>query len=155
MTGRIAKRLAELGITLPKPPAPLASYVPTVITGNLIFVSGQVCIDARGQLITGKVGVDLDLDQAKEAARTCGLATLAQLNAALGDLDRVVRCVTLTGFVNAVPDFRDHPKVINGCSDLMVDVFGEAGRHARAAVGAGSLPLNTSVEVDSIFEITN
>jgi len=154
MTGRIAKRLAELGITLPKPPAPVASYVPTVITGNLIFVSGQVCLDAKGQMITGKVGADLDLEQAKAAARACGLATLAQLNAALGDLDRVVRCVKLTGFVNAVPDFRDHPKVINGASDLMFEVFGEAGRHARAAVGAGSLPLNTSVEVDSIFEIT-
>lgn len=154
MPGRIAKRLAELGINLPNPQAPVASYVPTVITGNLIFISGQVCIGEDGKFITGKAGADLDLDQSKDAARRCGLATLAQLNAALGDLDRVKRCVKLVGFVNATPDFKDHPKVINGASDLMVEVFGDAGRHARSAVGAGSLPLNTAVEVESIFEIT-
>ena len=153
MTGRIAKRLAELGITLPKPPAPVASYVPAVITGNLVFISGQVCTDGKGNFITGKVGAELDLEQGKAAARSCGLNTLAQLQAALGDLDRVKRCVKLVGFVNSVPDFRDHPKVINGASDLMFEVFGEAGKHARSAVGAGSLPLNTSVEVESIFEI--
>lgn len=153
MPGRISQRLADLGISLPKPPAPVASYVPTVITGNLVFVSGQVCLDKDGRIITGKVGAEIDLDRAKEAARACGLATLAQLQAALGDLDRIVRCVKLTGFVNAVPEFGDHPKVINGASDLMVEVFGDAGKHARAAVGAGSLPLNCAVEVDSVFEI--
>lgn len=151
MTGRIAKRLSELGLTLPKPPAPVASYVPTVITGNLIFVSGQVSF-ADGKLITGKAGADLDMDRAREAARACAINTLAQLQAALGDLDRVKRCVKLVGFVNAAPDFADHPKVVNGASDLMVEVFGEAGKHARSALGAGSLPLNSAVEVESIFE---
>lgn len=151
MTGRIAKRLSELGLTLPKPPAPVASYVPTVITGSLIFVSGQVSF-ADGKLITGKAGADLDMDRAREAARACAINTLAQLQAALGDLDRVKRCVKLVGFVNAAPDFADHPKVVNGASDLMVEVFGEAGKHARSALGAGSLPLNSAVEVESIFE---
>jgi enamine deaminase RidA (YjgF/YER057c/UK114 family) len=154
MTGRIAKRLAELGITLPKPPAPVASYVPTVITGNLIFISGQVCFDDKGQMIVGKVGADINLDMARIAARSCALNAIAHLNAALGDLDRVKRCVKVVGFVNAVPDFRDHPKVINGASDFIVEVFGEAGRHARSAVGAGSLPLGTAVEVETIFEIS-
>ncbi len=153
MTGRIAKRLQDLGITLPNPPAPVASYVPTVITGNLIFVSGQVSTDEAGKILTGKAGADLDMDRAKQAARSCAINTLAQLQAALGDLDRVKRCVKLTGFVNATPDFGDHPKVINGASDLMVEVFGGAGKHARAAVGAGSLPLNCAVEVEAIFEI--
>jgi enamine deaminase RidA (YjgF/YER057c/UK114 family) len=154
MTGRIAKRLHDLGITLPTPPAPVASYVPTVITGNLIFVSGQVSFDEKGVILTGKAGADLDVDRAKMGARSCAINTLAQLQAALGDLDRVKRCVKLTGYVNATPDFREHPKVINGASDLFVEVFGEAGRHARSAVGAGSLPLNSAVEVESICEIT-
>ncbi|MFO1186805.1 MAG: RidA family protein [Alphaproteobacteria bacterium] len=151
MTGRIERRLSELGITLPKPPAPVASYVPTVISGNLIFVSGQVSF-VDGKLITGKAGADLDMDRAREAARACAVNTLAQLQSALGDLDRVKRCVKLVGFVNAAPDFTDHPKVINGASDLMVEVFGDSGKHARSAVGAGSLPLNSAVEVESIFE---
>lgn len=154
MAGRIAGRLNELGIELPKPPAPVASYVPFVITGAQLFVSGQVPFTADGKLIAGKVGKELDLEAAQGAARQCALNIIAQVSAALGgDLDRVRRCVKLVGFVNSVPEFGDHPLVVNGASDLMVDVFGEAGRHARSAVGAGSLPRNSAVEVEAIFEI--
>jgi enamine deaminase RidA (YjgF/YER057c/UK114 family) len=153
MTGHIAKRLTELGIHLPTPPKPVASYVPFLVTGPLVFVSGQLSLE-DGQLIAGKVGEDIALDEAVRAARACALNLIAQAQAAAGDLDRVKRVVKLTGFVNAVPDFTDHPKVINGASDLMVEVFGEAGRHTRAAVGAGSLPLNAAVEIEAIFEIT-
>jgi enamine deaminase RidA (YjgF/YER057c/UK114 family) len=152
MPGRIAKRLAERGIELPMPPAPVASYVPAVRTGNLLFVSGQVSIQG-GKVMAGKVGRDLDLEAAQGAARVCALNIVAQARAALGDLDHIKRCVKLTGFVNAEPDFTDHPKVINGASDLMVEVFGEAGKHARAAVGAPSLPLGAAVEIEAIFEI--
>ena len=152
MTGRIAKRLAELGIELPKPPAPVASYVPTVIAGSLLFISGQVSFD-QGKLITGKLGAGLDIESGQKAARACGFNLLAQAQAALGDLDRIKRCVKLAGFVNAAPDFTDHPKVINGASDLMVEVFGDAGKHSRAAVGSSSLPLGAAVEVEAVFEI--
>ena len=152
MTGRILKRLAELGVELPKPPAAVASYIPTVITGKLLFISGQVSFD-NGKLIPGKLGAGLDIEAGQKAARACALNLLAQAQAALGDLDRIKRCVKLTGFVNAAPDFTDHPKVINGASDLMVEVFGDAGRHARAAVGSSSLPLGAAVEVEAIFEI--
>ena len=151
MAGRIAKRLAECGIELPKPPAPVASYVPVVRAGNLLFVSGQVSIEG-GKLVAGKLGRDLDVEAGHAAARACALNLIAQAQAALGDLDLIKRCVKLTGFVNATPDFTDHPKVINGASDLMVEVFGEAGKHARAAVGASSLPLGAAVEVEAIFE---
>lgn len=152
MTGRTLQRLAELGIELPKPPAPVASYVPTVIAGSLLFISGQVSLDG-GKLITGTLGDGLDIETGQRAARACALNLIAQAQMALGDLDRIRACVKLTGFVNASPDFIDHPKVINGASDLMVQVFGDAGRHARAAVGASSLPLGAAVEVEAIFEI--
>lgn len=153
MTGRIDARLAELGITLPAAPAPAANYIPYVVAGDLVFVSGQISMDADG-MRTGIVGQDVDVAQAADAARLCGLALLAQLRAACGgDLDRVRRVVKLTGFVNAVPGFANHPEVVNGCSDLMVAVFGDAGKHARAAVGAGSLPRNVQVEIEGVFQI--
>lgn len=150
---RIDKTLAELGIVLPTPTAPVANYVPFVIAGNLVFISGQVSIGAEG-LIKGRLGADLSLDRGVEAARACGINLLAQLKSACGgDLDRVKRVVKLTGFVNSAPDFTDQPKVVNGASDLMVAAFGERGRHARAAVGAPSLPMGAAVEVDGVFEI--
>ena len=149
----IDNRLAELGIILPKPVAPVANYVPYVVTGNLVFISGQVSIGPDG-LITGKLGAELSLEQGIDAAHACGVNLIAQLKAAcLGDLDRVKRVVKLGGFVNCSPDFTDQPKVVNGCSDLMVAVFGDSGRHSRAAVGAPSLPLGAAVEVDGVFEI--
>jgi enamine deaminase RidA (YjgF/YER057c/UK114 family) len=150
---RVAARLAELGIVLPTPPAPVASYVPFVEVGGLVHISGQVSVDASGG-IKGKLGATLSLELGQAAARLCGLNLLAQLSAACkGDLDRVIRAVRLGGFVNVAPDFADIPKVINGCSDLMVEVFGDAGRHARAAVGVANLPLDFAVEVDAIFAI--
>lgn len=150
---RIDARLSELGLVLPDPVAPVANYVPFVITGSLVFISGQVSIGPGG-LITGKLGADLDLEKGVEAAHACGVNLIAQLRAACGgDLDRVTRVVKLGGFVNSTPDFTDQPKVVNGCSDLMVAVFGDKGRHSRAAVGAPALPLNAAVEVDGIFEI--
>lgn len=152
MTGRIARRLAELGIVLPAPPAPVASYVPALIAGRFLFISGQLSTES-GRLITGKLGAGTDIETGQKAARACALNIIAQAQMALGDLDRIRACVKLTGFVNAAPDFVDHPKVINGASDLMVQVFGDAGRHTRAAVGASSLPLGAAVEVEAIFEI--
>ncbi len=151
--GRIEARLQELGITLPTPPAPVAAYVPFVIMGNLVHVSGQVSVDASGG-IKGKLGDAIEVEEGQAAARLCGLNLLAQVKAACGgDLDKVKRVVKLGGFVNATPDFDPIPIVVNGCSELMVAVFGEAGRHARSAVGAVNLPLNFAVEVDGIFEI--
>jgi len=150
---RIDDRLAELGITLPDPVAPVANYVPYVKSGNLVFISGQVSIGADG-LITGKVGEDLSIEDGVNAAKACGISLIAQLkNACDGDLNRVVRVIKLGGFVNCRENFTDQPKIVNGTSDLMVDVFGDAGRHARAAVGAPALPLNAAVEVDGVFEI--
>jgi enamine deaminase RidA (YjgF/YER057c/UK114 family) len=155
MSGRIAARLAELGLTLPASTAPVANYVPFVISGSLVFVSGQVTIGPKGLEYVGIVGKDFDVEQGKAAARLCALNIIGQLNAATsGHLDRVKRIVKVTGFVNAVPGFDKHPEVINGASDLFVDVFGDAGRHARAAVGAGSLPRNVAVEVEAIAELT-
>lgn len=154
MSGRIDARLKDLGLTLPKPAAPVANYVPFVTSGTLVFVSGQVTLGAGGLEYVGVVGKDITQDDARKGARLCAINILAQLREACGgDLDRVVRCVKLTGFVNAVAGFANHPEVVNGASDLMVEVFGEAGRHARAAVGAGSLPRNVAVEVDAVFEI--
>lgn len=153
MPGQIDTRLAALGLTLPDAPAPAANYVPWVRTGDLVYVSGQISQDESG-LITGKLGDGLDVAAGAAAAKRCGLSLLAQLRAACdGDLDRVVRVVKLTGFVNSTPDFTDQPKVINGCSDLLVEVFGDAGRHARSAVSAGSLPLGVAVEIEGIFEV--
>lgn len=151
--GRIAARLADLNIALPTPTTPVANYVPYVIAGKLAFISGQVSI-VNGALMKGRLGADVSLDDGIAAARACGVNLLAQLNHALGgDLDRVRRVVKLGGFVNCTPDFTDQPKVVNGASDLMVQVFGDAGRHARAAVGAPSLPMGAAVEIDGVFEI--
>ncbi|WFE75259.1 RidA family protein [Roseinatronobacter sp. S2] len=153
MTNAIETRLSELGLTLPDAPAPAANYVPFVQSGALVFVSGQISSGADG-LIRGKLGVDLDVAQGAEAAKACALALIAQLRVACGgDLSRLKRVVKLTGFVNSTPDFTDQPKVVNGASDLMVAVFGDAGRHARAAVGAPSLPMGVAVEIEGIFEI--
>lgn len=154
MIGRVEARLNDLGIELPSPPKPAASYVPFVVAGGLAFVSGQVPHGPDG-LIKGKLGHDMDVAGGAAAARVCGLALIAQLKAACdGDLDRVKRVVKLTGFVNGAADFGDQPKVINGCSDLMAEVFGpEIGAHARSAVGMGSLPFGVAVEVEGIFEI--
>ena len=150
---QIEARLSELGITLPEPVAPIATYVPFVRTGNLIHISGQVSTDGQGG-IKGTVGEDVDFDTALRAARVCGINLLAQMKAACeGDLGLVLRVVKLGGFVQAGPDFWDIPKVINGCSDLMVEVFGDAGRHARSAVGVYKLPLNFAVEIDAVVEV--
>ena len=148
----IDARLAELGITLPEPVAPVASYVPVVIAGGLAHVAGQVSI-IGGERLNGRLGEDLTLEQGIEGARACGLMILAQLKAALGSLDRVERIVKLGAFVNSTPDFIDQPKVANGASELMVEVFGEAGKHARSAVGVPSLPLGVAVEVDAIVAV--
>jgi enamine deaminase RidA (YjgF/YER057c/UK114 family) len=149
----VEERLAALGITLPQPVAPVANYVPFVRAGSLVHISGQVSIDAEGG-VKGVVGQDVDLERATAAARLCGVNLIAQMKAACeGDLKRVKRVVKLNGFVQAGPDFFDIPKVVNGCSDLMVAAFGEAGRHARSAVGVYRLPLNFAVEVDAVVEV--
>ena len=154
MAGRIKKRLAALKIELPKAAAPVANYVPIAIAGNLAFVSGQVTVWNGELQYRGRLGKEFTVEQGQAAARLCGLNVLAQLSAALGgDLDRVKRCVKLGVFVNSADDFTDQPKVANGASDLMVELFGEAGRHARFAVGANTLPLNVAVEVDAVFEV--
>lgn len=155
MAGQIDARLAELGISLPDPAAPAANYVPFVRTGNLVFTAGQVTFDAAGKLTyIGKLGREFGIEEGYQAARLCAVNILAALRRACdGDLDRVQRCVKIVGFVNATPDFADHPKVINGASDLVVAVFGDKGRHARSAVGMGSLPLGVATEVEAIFEI--
>jgi enamine deaminase RidA (YjgF/YER057c/UK114 family) len=148
----IAERLAELGITLPQPAAPVASYVPVVVAGGLAHVSGQLpFID--GALVTGRLGENVDLDLGARAARACALMILAQLKAALGSLDRIERVVKLGAFVNSAATFTDQPKVANGASDLMVELFGEAGKHARSAVGVPVLPLGAAVEVDAIVAV--
>ena len=148
----IDARLAELGLSLPEPAAPVAAYIPVVITGGLAYVSGQVSI-VDGHLLKGRLGEDIGLEQGIAAARACGLMILAQLNAALGSLDRVERVVKLGVFVNSAPTFTDQPQVANGASELMVAVFGEAGRHARSAVGVPVLPLGVAVEVDAIVAV--
>ncbi|MEO1135458.1 MAG: RidA family protein [Pseudomonadota bacterium] len=150
---RIDAHLAKLGIVLPEPVAPVANYVPYVISGRQVFISGQVSIGPDG-MISGKLGADVTLERGIEAAHACGVNLIAQLRAACGgNLDRVKHVVKLGAFVNCTPDFIDQPKVVNGASDLMVAVFGEAGRHSRAAVGAPSLPMNAAVEIDGVFEI--
>lgn len=149
----IENRLAELGISLETPPAPAANYVPFVQVGDTLYVSGQISQNADG-LITGKVGADLDVAAGAAAARTCGISLLSQVKAACdGDLSRLVRVVKLTGFVNSTPDFTEQPKVINGCSDFLVEALGDIGRHARSAVSAGALPLGVAVEIEGIFQI--
>ncbi len=154
MSGRIDQRLQDLGITVPAPGEAAGNYVPHVITGNLVFLAGQVPLENGVRKFIGKLGKEISVEDGQKAARLCALNLLARLKASCnGDLDRVVRCVKLTGFVNATPEFGDHPKVVNGASDLMVEVFGDAGRHARSAVGMGSLPFGVAVEVEAIFEI--
>lgn len=151
--GLIDDRLRELGITLPAPRPPVANYVPFVVAGGLLYISGQVSNGPDG-LIKGRLGDDLSIEQGVDAARACAISLIAQAKIACdGDLDRVRRVVKLCGFVNAAANFADHPKVVNGASDLMVAVFGEAGRHARAAVGAPSLPMGAAVEIDAVIEI--
>ena len=154
MAGDIDARLAELGIELPQAPAPAAHYVPFVVTGNLVFVAGQVTVWNGEVRFKGRLGEDMDVDEGYQAARLCGLNLIAQAKeAAGGDLDRIKRVVKLGGFVNSTADFTDQPKVVNGASDLMAEVFGENGKHARFAVGAMSLPLGVAVEVDGVFEL--
>jgi len=154
MSGHIAARLKDLGITLPTPAPPIATYVPWARSGALLFISGQITMGANGLEYVGIVGRDFNVEDAKRAARLAGLNVIAQAASALnGDLDRVKRVVKLTGFVNAVPEFSQHPEVVNGASDLFVEVFGEAGRHTRAAVGASSLPRNAAVEIEAILEV--
>lgn len=153
MTAEIDARLAELGLSLPDAPAPAANYVPWVRTGSLVHVSGQISQGPDG-FITGKLGRDLSVEQGAAAARACALSLLAQVRAACGgDLGRLRRVVKLTGFVNSTPDFADQPKVINGASDTLVAILGEAGRHARSAVSAASLPFGVAVEVEGVFEV--
>lgn len=153
MSGRTAARLRDLGLTLPAAPAPAANYVPYVRTGDLVFVSGQISQGPDG-LILGKLGDNLDVAAGTAAARSCALSLLAQVQAACGgDLDRLVRVVKLTGFVNSTDDFTRQPEVINGASDLLVEVLGDAGRHARAAVSAPALPRGVAVEIEGVFEI--
>jgi enamine deaminase RidA (YjgF/YER057c/UK114 family) len=152
--GRVDATLKELGIALPTVVPPVANYVPWVRTGSLVFISGQITMGAGGLEYVGIVGKDFDTIEGKKAARLAAINVLAALKAALdGDLDKVTRVVKVTGFVNAVAGFAQHPEVVNGASDLFGEVFGERGKHARAAVGAGSLPRNVAVEVEAIFEV--
>lgn len=153
MAGKIEEKLAELGVSLPDAPAPAANYVPYVISGDMVYVSGQISMDETG-LIQGKLGADFSVEQGAAAAKVCAINLLAQLKAACdGDLDRLVRVVKLGGFVNSTDSFTDQPKVINGCSDFMVDALGDIGRHARSAVSSPSLPLGVAVEIDGVFQI--
>lgn len=155
MAGRVEARLAELGIELPKAAGPAANYVPFAVSGSTVFISGQVPVTADGLQYRGKLGADYGVEEGQAAARLCGLNILAQVREACdGDLDRVARCLRLEGFVNAMPEFEQHPAVINGASDLIVEVLGEPGRHSRFAVGCSSLPFNVAVEVGGIFEIS-
>lgn len=153
MAATAASRLKALGIVLPAPGAPQANYIPTVTVGRLIFVSGQVSIAPDGTRFVGKVGRDFTVAQGREAARICAINTLANLNAALGDLDKIARLVKLTGFVNCPADFDEPHQVINGASDLLVEVLGERGRHTRSAIGVATLPLGAAVEIELIAEI--
>lgn len=155
MTTHVDRKLEDLGLTLPEAAAPVASYVPTVEAGGLLHVSGQIPFDANGQLILGRIGEgEHDLTYGQEAAKRCALMVVAQAKAALGGLDRVVRIVKLGVFVNSTPDFTEQPQVANGASDLMVALFGDAGKHARAAVGVASLPRGVAVEVDAIIAVS-
>jgi enamine deaminase RidA (YjgF/YER057c/UK114 family) len=154
MASAIDKKLAELGITLPTPAAPIANYVGFVRTGNMLVVSGQLCLSPDGKLAAkGKLGGGVSVEAGQQAARLCAVNVLAQVKAALGDLDKVARVVRLGGFVNSAPGFLDGPKVMNGASDVMVAAFGEKGKHARTTVGVAALPLDAAVEVEAMFEV--
>ena len=155
MAGTVEKKLQELGITLQEPRAPMANYVPFVRTGNLIHVSGQVCLDGEGKLVAkGRLGDGVAIEDGQKAARACAINLLAQVKAALGDLDKVARVVRLGGFVNSAPGFTEGPKVMNGASDVMVAVFGDKGKHARSTVGVAALPADAAVEVEGLFEVS-
>jgi enamine deaminase RidA (YjgF/YER057c/UK114 family) len=156
VAGQIEAVLTELGIELPRPAAPVANYVPWVISGALVTISGQLCFGADGKLApehVGRVGLDVSPEIAKAAARLCAINVIAQLRAAVGDLDRVTRCVRLGGFIASPPEFTSHAQVMNGASDLMVSVFGDKGRHARSTIGVAGLPLGAAVEVEALFEV--
>ena len=149
------QKLEELGIQLPTPSSPVANYVNTVKTGTLVFISGKGPLKADGNYVFGKLGENLTIDQGYEAARLTAINLISTLKASIGDLSKVKRIVRVTGMVNATSDFTDHPKVVNGCSDLLVEVFGDNGKHTRAAVGMNSLPLNIAVEIDMVVELFN
>ena len=153
MAGEVEARLQALNLTQPDVPAPVANYVPFLHLNNMLFISGQLPMQDGRIAVSGRLGADLELPQGQEAARLCALNILAQAKAALRDLDRIVQCLRLNGFVNAAPGFVDHPKVINAASDLIVEVLGPKGRHTRVAVGCASLPLGVAVEIDAIFAI--
>ena len=154
MPGFVEKALDNLGITLPTPGAPIANYVGFVRTGNLVVVSGQLCFGADGKLAAkGQLGGGVSVEDGQKAARACAVNLLAQMKAAVGDLDNITRVVRLGGFINSVPGFTDGPKVMNGASDLMVEVFGDRGRHARSTIGVSSLPADAAVEVEGMFEV--
>ena len=155
MPGSVERKLASLGINLPTPASPIANYVPFVRSGDMLMVSGQLCFDHDGNLVAkGQLGGGVSMDDGQKAARACAVNLLAQLKAALGDLDKVARVVRLGGFINSAPGFADGPKVMNGASDLMVEVFGEKGRHARSTVGVAALPADAAVEVEGQFEVS-
>jgi enamine deaminase RidA (YjgF/YER057c/UK114 family) len=154
MAGTIEKKLSELGVTLAQPAAPVANYVPFVRTGNLLFVSGQICHEAGALVAKGQLGGGVSVEDGQKAARACAINLLAQVKGALGDLDKVVRVVRLGGFVNSVAGFTDGPKVMNGASDLMVAAFGDKGRHSRTTVGVSALPQNAAMEVEGLFEVS-
>jgi enamine deaminase RidA (YjgF/YER057c/UK114 family) len=150
----VEQKLQSLGIVLPTPAAPIANYAPFVRTGALVFVSGQICLGGDGKLVAkGKLGDTVSVEDGQKAARACAVSLIAQLKVALGDLDKVVRVVRLGGFINSAPTFLDGPKVMNGASDLMVEVFGDKGRHARTSVGVAALPADAAVEVEGLFEV--
>jgi len=154
MAGNIEKKLSELGIVLAPPAAPVANYVPFVRTGNLLMVSGQICLDDGKLVAKGQLGAGISVADGQKAARACAINLLAQVKAAVGDLDKVARVVRLGGFVNSAPGFLDGPKVMNGASDVMVAVFGEKGKHARTTVGVAALPLDAAIEVEALFEVS-
>jgi enamine deaminase RidA (YjgF/YER057c/UK114 family) len=151
----IEEKLKELNITLPNPPKPAGSYIPVVASGNSVFVSGQIPMQDGKVVFTGKVPTERSVEEAQKAARLCAINILAQLKANLGSLDKITRIVRVSGFVNSTPEFTEHPKVINAASDLFFEIFGENGRHSRIAIGASSLPLNSTVEIDAVVEFSS
>lgn len=152
----VEQKLTEMGIQLPQAPRPLGNFAPYLLDGDYLYISGQIAVDPDGQVVRGKLGQDIDLERGIEAARYCSIGLLARAKAAVGDLDRIEKLIKLGAFVNAAPDFGDHPKVVNGASDLMVEVFGaQKGTHVRFAVGSASLPSNAAVEIEAVFRIRN
>lgn len=156
MTNLVNARLQELGVVLPAPVSAVANYVPAIRTGQLIVIAGQVCFDSRGKIpdeFTGKLGAQVSKENGIAAARLCALNVLSQLQSAIGDLDKVVRCVRMGGFINATPNFGFLPQIMDGASDFIVEVFGDKGRHARSTIGVAQLPLDSAVEVEAMFEV--